>query len=456
MTRTLQDLRDEAAKRLDAGQALHALKVERLLLEAVPLDFDLRLEIGDRLVRLGADKLAGAVYTAVADHDTRSGNPLRAMVAAKLIDTMGMAAAPLVSAIAARYAAGSDALGRSVRPAPEDYSAKVRDDIDLDYAIDERELLEGTARMAAYTENIKNYPAVVPPVAIFSTLAREPFVKLFERLKLRRHKQGDVIIREGTQGDAIYFLARGEVCVTRSVEKAGERLEVRLARLGPGSLFGEMALVSADPRGASVICETPCDLLELKKAQIELLAAELPALSVAMARFTQERLISNLLATNPLFTPFDEESRKQLLGRFTGHEVPGGTIFLEQETTGPGLYVILQGRAEVLKFDAGAYVKVADLGPGDVVGEISLLHEQPISATVRTTTPATLLFLARELFLPLVEAVPDLLAHFARLAEERLDDTEFKLMQNKVVDDDFVESLEEDDDELSGDDLVFI
>ena len=112
----------------------------------------------------------------------------------------------------------------------------------------------------------------------------------------------------------------------------------------------------------------------------------------------------------------------------------------------------------MLKDDNNEAVQVAELGPGDIVGEISLVHEEPATATVRTTTPATLLFLARELFYPLVEAVPDLLAHFARLAKERIEDTEFKLMKSRVLDDDFIESIEDlaDIEEISDDDLVLI
>jgi CRP-like cAMP-binding protein len=120
-----------------------------------------------------------------------------------------------------------------------------------------------------------------------------------------------------------------------------------------------MALVSSDPRGASVICATEADLLELTRRDVDELAGELPQVKGAMARFTRERMIANLLATNPLFEPFDDEAKKQLLGRFTGHEVPKGTIFLEQGNKGNGLYILLQGRAEVLKWDKGEYVKLA-------------------------------------------------------------------------------------------------
>jgi len=141
--------------------------------------------------------------------------------------------------------------------------------------------------------------------------------------------------------------------------------------------------------------------------------------------------------------------------RFTGHEVPSGTIFLEQGSVGPGLYLILKGRAEVLKYDEGDYVKLADLGPGSLVGEISLLHEQKVTATVRTTATSTLLFLARELFQPLVDSVPELLVHFSQLANERLRATETRLTETRLSKGAAIESSEEIE-ELTEEDLVLL
>ncbi|MBW2276409.1 MAG: cyclic nucleotide-binding domain-containing protein [Deltaproteobacteria bacterium] len=456
MPRTLLDLKEQAEQRFAAGKVTESLKIFRLVLEGAPLDFNLRLEIADALVGANQDRLAGTVYSAIADHDIKSGSPLRAIVAIKLLEMMGATIAPLIDSLIKKYAAGSEVLGRSVKLAPADYSVALRDDLEIDYEMPDKEVVESVAQMASFTGNIENYPPLVPPLAIFSTLEPESFSKLLGLLRLKRHHDGEAIINQGDTGDAIYFIARGEVRVVKTVtQPGGETEELQLARLGPGSLFGEMALVSADPRGASVVCDGLVDVLELTKEHADQAAAEMPHVGGAMRRFTQERMIQNLLATNPLFQPFDDDSKKQLLAKFTGHEVPKGTIFLEQGKPGTGLYVILQGQAEVLKWDGSEYIKLAILGPHDVAGEISLLHEEPATATVRTTSAATLLFLARELFSPLIEAVPELLTHFARLAQERLDDTEFKLMQSKVLDDDFIEKLEESD-VLNEDDLVFI
>jgi CRP-like cAMP-binding protein len=454
MPKTLQDLRDEADRRLANEQPFPALKVYRLVLEAVPLDFDLRLDIGDVIAELGGEDLAAAVYRSVAEHDVKDGNPLRAIAALKRSSALNMNISSGFKMLIDKYSAGSKVIGRGLRRAPPEYDAEVKENLDLDYFLAPDQLMLETARMAAYLDNIESYPAVVPPIQIFSTLEPDAFTELFKRLKLKRYKAQQSIIRQGDPGHEVYFLARGKVSVmVRKAASGGDQDAARVARLGPGSLFGEMAIVSDDPRSASVVCDTPVDVLELTRKDIDDLADKMPNFAEVMARFTRERMINNLLSTNPLFKPFDEDSRKELLARFTGHEVPKGTIFLEEGNVGNGLYVVLQGRAEVLKWNGKEHVKVADLGPGDVAGEISVLFEEPVSATVRTKTRATLLFLARELFLPLVETFPEVLAHFNKLAEERLADTKSKI--KKTGGD--KEPIDEIDElELTDDDIVLI
>ncbi|MBN2343637.1 MAG: cyclic nucleotide-binding domain-containing protein, partial [Deltaproteobacteria bacterium] len=427
MPKTLQDLKNEAEDRLRAKNIIGALKIYRLLLEAMPLDFTLRFEIADIFSAIGEKHLAAAIYQTIASFNIRAGAPLTALVAVKILDLENVNVEPLMDALANTYCKTSPVLGRGVRPAPPDYDAEVRDDIDLDYSMPDDEVKRGLAQMAAFSGNIEKYPPVLPPIAIFSTLEQNPFAKLMALMKLKRHKHGDVVVQEGTVGDALYFVARGEVKIVKNVKQDGEDKLIHLARLGAGSIFGEMALISSDPRGASVICDGAVDLFELTRAQVQMISAEIPVIAGAMSRFTRERLISNLLATNPMFSPFDESNKKELLARFVGHEVPDKTIFIEQGKPGNGLYLILQGGAEVLTWNGEEYIQVAKLGPGDIAGEISLIHEEPATATVRTMGKTTLLFLARELFAALLEAVPELLQHFAKMANQRLADTEHKL-----------------------------
>ena len=447
----LQDLLDTANRLRKQGSPLDALKVYRLVLEAAPLDFDLRLTVADLMASMHHPKAALNIYQAAAAHDIKAGNPLRAMVAIKIMTQGGTDTSAIVRTLIEKYAAGSPVLGRSVKLAPSDYTAKIRDDIDLQYAIDQTRFTAETALLAADTSNIQNYPSLVPPLAIFSTLDSAAFAELFTHLQLRRFAEGAPIVRQGEPGDALFFIARGEVKVLR---ENTDGTAVQLARLGGGSLFGEMALLSADPRSASVIAESEVDVLMLTRADVETVSRDIPAISGAMARFMRERLINNLLTTNPLFNPFDDNVKKQLLSRFKGHEVPAGTVFLEEGDLGRGLYVILMGKAAVTKTQNGENVHLADIGPGDIVGEMSLLNEAPVSATVCTKTPATLLFLARELFLPLIDAVPALKAYFTELSENRTFDAQAKITAQALLN----QAAEDTEGEftIDEDDVVFI
>jgi CRP-like cAMP-binding protein len=78
---------------------------------------------------------------------------------------------------------------------------------------------------------------------------------------LRRHslfevediEPGQVIFREGEEGDCAYFIHDGEFAVTR-VENAAEKV---IARLSAGQYFGEMALIGNESRNATVRAVTP-------------------------------------------------------------------------------------------------------------------------------------------------------------------------------------------------------
>jgi monovalent cation:H+ antiporter, CPA1 family len=68
------------------------------------------------------------------------------------------------------------------------------------------------------------------------------------------------VLRGGDRGDAVFFIASGAVEV---------RLPVRHVRLGTGEFFGEMALLTGQPRQADVVALSYCRLLVLRKADFD-------------------------------------------------------------------------------------------------------------------------------------------------------------------------------------------
>src|SRR5689334_9642327 len=73
--------------------------------------------------------------------------------------------------------------------------------------------------------------------------------QLMNGLTKKRFTKDTTIVREGDPGDYLFLLYSGEVAVT--AKSAGSKSQ-EIARLGPGHYFGEMALISREPRSATV------------------------------------------------------------------------------------------------------------------------------------------------------------------------------------------------------------
>ena len=96
-----------------------------------------------------------------------------------------------------------------------------------------------------------------------------------EGIRREHFEPGETVCREGDRGDWLYVLVDGEVEVTKRVAGQGD---VALRRLGRGECFGEIALVSEQPRSATVRCLTGVDVLAVDRDAFQALFANLPPL----------------------------------------------------------------------------------------------------------------------------------------------------------------------------------
>ena len=86
---------------------------------------------------------------------------------------------------------------------------------------------------------------------------------IFMRLQQVNYKAGDVVIKQGDEGDFFYVITRGRCVVTRETPLNKEG--IRLAELQVGDTFGEEALISEAKRNATVAMETEGSLMRLGK-----------------------------------------------------------------------------------------------------------------------------------------------------------------------------------------------
>jgi CRP-like cAMP-binding protein len=73
---------------------------------------------------------------------------------------------------------------------------------------------------------------------------------IFTRMRRVKHRAGDVVIKQGDEGDNFYAISTGSCAVTRETPVTGK--SINLAELGPGDTFGEEALISESKRSATV------------------------------------------------------------------------------------------------------------------------------------------------------------------------------------------------------------
>ena len=109
-----------------------------------------------------------------------------------------------------------------------------------------------------------------------------------------------------------------------------------------------------------------------------------------------------LLGNVPLFAACSKRDRRRIAALVDEIDVPEGRVLIRQGEPGRECFVIAEGKAKATVRGSGS----ASLGPGDVVGEMSLLDQGPRSATVTARTDMHLLVLTSRSFSALITQVP--------------------------------------------------
>jgi CRP-like cAMP-binding protein len=258
---------------------------------------------------------------------------------------------------------------------------------------------------------------------------------LLRILELRIVVAGTHVIEQGEHGSEAYLLARGEVEVSRL---ASHGQKVSLARLGSGSLFGEMALLSRARRAADVVASRPCLLLVAKKATLDDLVEKQPEVGAAIAAYCHRRMIDNLIRTSSMLSSVEPRDRSALIQNFVSCSYEKGQYLITQGEEPEGLHLLASGEVAVLHRDVDEPTVIATLGAGELVGEMSLVLRRPANADVVATTPTVTLHLPSARFMDIVRAYPGVLSHLYELAIARDAETHNILVSEAEPADDMV------------------
>jgi CRP-like cAMP-binding protein len=107
-------------------------------------------------------------------------------------------------------------------------------------------------------------------------------VQMFGGTETRTVRASQTLFREGEPGDAMYVVVEGELEITIR--------GITLERVGPGGIVGEMALVDASPRTATVSATTDSKVVEVPTRTFEALVQQKPAFARHIVSVVAERL----------------------------------------------------------------------------------------------------------------------------------------------------------------------
>jgi CRP/FNR family cyclic AMP-dependent transcriptional regulator len=93
---------------------------------------------------------------------------------------------------------------------------------------------------------------------------------------------GETVFSEGDNGDNMYVIVDGSVDVLIK----GKLVE----QLGPGGVFGEMALIDIGTRSATAVAKTDCKMVAIDKKRFQFLVQQTPNFSLQLMRIMADRL----------------------------------------------------------------------------------------------------------------------------------------------------------------------
>lgn len=269
-------------------------------------------------------------------------------------------------------------------------------------------------QMARLREAVQNH-------FLFNNLDEEQYHAVLLAMKEVEVPAQKAVIEQGQEGDYFYVVGSGSLEVYKrpsaeegSISSAGSAdLEhgtggkvssadfgEKVASYGPSDSFGELALMYAQPRAASVVSTSPCTLWAMDRVTFRTILLD--------SALRRRQLFDSFLKEVPLFEQMRSEERAKLADALQITFYKPGDRPVVQGEKGREFFIIIQGSAEVRKHKTstagtptGAHpvfpdiseedeITVSRLGRGDYFGELALLYNTPRAASVVVSSPAGL------------------------------------------------------------------
>jgi len=230
------------------------------------------------------------------------------------------------------------------------------------------------------------------------------------------------IFTEGQKSDKMYLLVEGEVSLIRNKKT--------LDIVRPGEIFGEMAVITQQPRSAAAMARKFCQVRVLDSGTFQKALQATPEFALMLMNIMNHRLRLTLalmkqtasmpsLGDREEFRVFDKKMTEDLVAAFKSRppqNFPATRVIMKEGDAGKSMYVLIRGKVAV----SIRNVVVERVGPGGVFGEMALVDQGARAASAVAETDCQLLTIARSDFLSLVKSKPGFAISVLKAIAERL------------------------------------
>lgn len=247
------------------------------------------------------------------------------------------------------------------------------------------------AKVAASGAGLIAAEPLLRQTQLFRAFSDEELAGVARVMQVENYRRGAVVVREGDSGDRLFVVYSGEAGVQR---RTGSGRTETIARLGPGEVFGEVALLNDSRRTRSVIMSRGGMLLSLTRENFERLV---------LSRLSRQEIEASVqkaafLYRIPLARDWSPAAVTAFASRATWIDFRRGDRLLRQGQENRQFFVLYEGELAVVRPE-GSPVK---LGVGDFFGEISLLQNSLARASIDAVTDGRCLCIDRDSFLRFV------------------------------------------------------
>jgi cAMP-dependent protein kinase regulator len=253
-------------------------------------------------------------------------------------------------------------------------------------------------------EQVSRLRAAVSHNFLFSHLDDEQSAQVLGALQERKIPAKDMrVIEQGDAGDYFYVVESGNfdiyVSKTGKMESGPDGMGSKVAESGPGTSFGELALMYNAPRAATIISTEPGVLWQLDRVTFRRILMD--------SAFQRRRMYESFLEEVDLLSTLTPYERSKIADALETTKYPAGSNIIREGDVGDKFYILESGEAEArIRGKDGA---VKQYTKGDYFGELALLEDKPRAATVRSKTEVKVATLGKDGFQRLLGPVENIM-----------------------------------------------